>query len=61
MLIVNPMISVLHNIMWSIGKKNSHEAKGKNSASILALVGQDVKAYAVGAKLRRLRSTGNCP
>ena len=34
-------ISVLHNIMWSIGKKITHKAKGKNSTSIWALVDQD--------------------
>ena len=29
----DPMISVLHNIMWSIGKNVTHKAKGKNSTS----------------------------
>ena len=27
----SPMISVLHNIMWSVGKNVTHKAKGKNS------------------------------
>ena len=31
----NPMISVLHNIMWSIGKNVTHKAKGKNSTSTM--------------------------
>ena len=39
----NPMIYVLHNIMWSIGKNVTHEAKGKNSTSRWALVDQDIQ------------------
>ena len=35
------MISVLHNIMWSIEQNVTHKAKGKNSTSIWTLVGQD--------------------
>ena len=36
------MVSMLHNIMWSIEKKIiTHKAKGKNNTSIWALLGQD--------------------
>ena len=41
----NPMISMLHNIMWSIGKNVTHKAKGKNRTSICALVGQEVVGH----------------
>ena len=35
----NPMISVLHDIMWSVGKNVTHKAKGKNSKIYLSLGG----------------------
>ena len=45
----NPMISILHNIMWAIGENETHKAKG-NIVDLLALVGQDAACMAIGGK-----------
>ena len=58
----NPMISVLHNIIWSVGINVSHKAKGKNNTSSTSKIGLPTACRAdVALKHEKTGSSVNSP